>query len=627
MALSPAFDQFLRHRFAPRWLVLALDLCLVLLALVAAALLRFDFQVPEHEWAVLWRFLPWFVGFRLLGFRLFETYAGIIRHTGSADAQRVFWALSLGSIAFVLGNFISAQVQPDHKFLAPFSIVAIEWLSSVVALIAVRLLIKWALMSSRRFDGEWIQVAIFGAGEAGLMAKRAIDRDLATARMRVATFVDDDPGKIGKKLEGVDILSLQEARRLFESGRIHRLIFAVRDLPSEKRRRLVDLALASGVRPLHVPPIEQWIGGELSVGQIRELRIEDLLGRPPIQIDEHLVPSTIRGKRVAVTGAAGSIGSECVRQLMMHKPAQLLAIDQAETPMHDLLLEMTKLGVHSHMDLQIGDVRDARQVHDTLMAFRPDVVVHAAAYKHVPMMEKQPWQAFDTNVVGTLNVLESAISSGAKQFIQVSTDKAVNPTSVMGATKRMAELVVMAHHGSSPTRLITTRFGNVLGSNGSVIPLFRAQIAAGGPVTVTDAEVTRFFMTIPEAVSLILEAGSMGEGGEVFLFDMGEAVRILDLAQKMISLAGLEPGKDIEVQITGMRPGEKMHEELSSQKEDHLPTHHKKIMRVAHRADLPLDLIPRIRACAEDKGNHAAAMELLSNCIPEYVQGSIPLNA
>jgi FlaA1/EpsC-like NDP-sugar epimerase len=302
----------------------------------------------------------------------------------------------------------------------------------------------------------------------------------------------------------------------------------------------------------------------------------------------------------------------------MHHPSALLAVDQAETPMHDLWVDLNKLGVGDIIDLQVGDIRDAQQVRDTFEEFRPDIVIHAAAYKHVNMMEGQPWQAFETNVVGTLNVIRAAMASGAERFIQVSTDKAVNPTSVMGATKRLAELLVISQVGRSKTQLITTRFGNVLGSNGSVIPLFRAQIAAGGPVTVTDTEITRFFMTIPEAVSLILQAGAMGQGGDVFLFDMGEAVKILDLAHKMIRLSGLEPEKDIEVRITGMRPGEKLHEELRLDQEDLLPTPHQKIMRVAHTAEIPDDLMEAIQAVAARRADHDAALELLQRCLPEY---------
>lgn len=627
MSLFARSFHALRQRFAPRWLVLVLDLGLVTCALLAATLLRFDFRVPHHEWMVILDFFPVFLGLRFFTFRVMRTHAGIIRHTGSADALRVFWSVTLGSVAFAALNFFTIQLGWTSTYWAPFSVLAIEWLGSVVCLIAMRLMVKWIYMSSKKFNGEMIQVAIYGAGEAGMMAKRALDRDLSTARMRPTAYIDDDPGKVGKKLEGIDILSSQEAQRLFQSGRVSRLILAIRNLPLERRREMVDMALAHGIRTMNVPPIEQWIGGELSAGQLRELNIEDLLGRPSIRLDENRLMKFVAGRRVAVTGAAGSIGRECVRQLMMHKPESILAIDQAETPMHDLMLEMQSLGVLDRIELQIGDIRDGHQVDETFAMFRPHVVIHAAAYKHVPMMERQPWQAFETNVVGTLNVLESTIACEASAFIQVSTDKAVNPSSVMGATKRLAELLVMAHQGKGSTRLMTTRFGNVLGSNGSVIPLFRSQIAAGGPVTVTDSEMTRYFMTIPEAVSLILEAGAMGEGGEVFLFDMGEAVRILDLAEKMISLSGFRPGQDIVVEITGIRPGEKLHEELSSSHENHLPTHHKKIMRVAHKATVPHDLIHRIRVCAKDRANHDAAVNLLAEIIPEYKTKNLTLTS
>lgn len=617
-ALWSPFRSLLRTRFAPRWLVLGLDLVWASCALFVAALLRFDFRVPGHEWEVLAKFLPWFWSIRAALFVATRSHAGIIRHTGSRDAMRIFWSVTAGSIAFIGANFIAALLTPSGKYLAPFSILAIEWLGSVVGLIAFRLIVKWIYINSRRSNGEMLQVAIYGAGEAGMMAKRALDRDLATAGMRVLAFIDDDKGKVGKKLEGTDILSAAEARQLFQSGRVDRLILAIRNLPEARRKAMVDLALKHGVRPLHVPPIENWIGGELSAGQIRELKIEDLLGRAPIQLGAEPVKRLIGGKRVAVTGAAGSIGSECVRQILMHHPASLLAVDQAETPMHDLWVDLNKLGVGDIIDLQVGDIRDAQQVRDTFEAFRPDIVIHAAAYKHVNMMEGQPWQAFETNVVGTLNVIEAAMACGAERFIQVSTDKAVNPTSVMGATKRLAELLVISQVGRSKTQLITTRFGNVLGSNGSVIPLFRAQIAAGGPVTVTDAEITRYFMTIPEAVSLILQAGAMGQGGDVFLFDMGEAVKILDLAYKMIRLSGLEPEKDIEVKITGMRPGEKLHEELRLDQEDLLSTPHEKIMRVAHRAEIPGNLLEAIQAVASKRADHSAALELLQGCLPEY---------
>jgi FlaA1/EpsC-like NDP-sugar epimerase len=326
----------------------------------------------------------------------------------------------------------------------------------------------------------------------------------------------------------------------------------------------------------------------------------------------------MQGKRVVVTGAAGSIGSELVRQLLGYQPSVLLAIDQAETPMHDLHLELVQLGVEEMVDLQIGDVRDAEQILDTLQSFQPDVVFHAAAYKHVPMMEKQPWQAFDTNAMGSLNVLMAAEASGCPRFVFISTDKAVNPTSVMGATKRLAELLVLQRASTSKTQCVITRFGNVLGSNGSVIPLFKKQIEAGGPITVTDKEVTRYFMTIPEAVSLVLDAAAIGKQDDVFVFDMGQSIKIMDLAKKMIALAGMEEGKDIKVAITGLRPGEKMHEELLSNRESLLPTHHPKIMRANTPPSLKTADLERIIALSQTKGAHPETLSLLHALIPEY---------
>jgi len=604
----------LPDRFAPRWIISGMDLVLVTGALVGALLLRFEFRVPHHEWVIWLQFLPGFLVIRAAVFFLFRTSAGILRHTGTADARRVFWAVSLGSALFIAWNLIRFH-GGDGVFAIPFSIIGIEWLASTVGLIAVRLAVKWLYLRSFRPTGEAIHVAIFGAGEAGLIAKRAIDREGKNGGMRVVTFIDDDPHKHGKKLEGVDILSAEEAKRFFAAGRVDRLIFAVQNLEPRRRAFWVDLALEYGIRLLDVPPVGHWINGTLTAGQIRELNIEDLLGRPAIQLDAAAVDRFLGGKRIVVTGAAGSIGSELVRQVLRRQPAALLAIDQAETPMHDLMLEVGGSGV---VEGQIGDIREEDQVLSTLQTFRPDIVFHAAAYKHVPMMEKQPWQAFETNAVGTLNVLKAAQAVGCERFVLVSTDKAVNPTSVMGATKRLAERIVATLGPQGTTRCITTRFGNVLGSNGSVIPLFRRQIAAGGPVTVTDAEVSRYFMTIPEAVQLVLEAGAMGEGGEIFVFDMGASVKILDLARKMIRLAGLVEGRDIELKITGLRPGEKMHEELLGNQEDHLPTHHPKILRARHTPPPLSDWMDEITALREDKGNHAATRERLAAWIPEY---------
>jgi FlaA1/EpsC-like NDP-sugar epimerase len=338
---------------------------------------------------------------------------------------------------------------------------------------------------------------------------------------------------------------------------------------------------------MDVPPAQRWIQGELSAGQLRDTRIEDLLGRPVIELNSTAIAEQVKGNRILVTGGAGSIGSELVMQALERGAAEVLAIDIAETPLHDLgLLARTRLGnAADRLTTRIGDVRLASDILSTVRDFRPGVIYHAAAYKHVPVMENQPVAAWHTNVNGTANVLEAAISEDVETFVLVSTDKAVNPSSVMGASKRMAELVVRSIGEDSKVNCVITRFGNVLDSNGSVIPLFRRQIEAGGPLTLTHPDVTRYFMTIPEAVQLVMEAAATSEGHDIFVFDMGERVRIADLARRMIRLAGLVEGQDIRIEVVGLRPGEKLHEELMSGMENLLPTHHPKILRAA-RSDV-----------------------------------------
>ena len=613
----------LPQKHAPRWMVTVVDLGVSLLGLYIAALLRFEFRIPPSEWEVWKSFVPVFLTARLAAFLLFSTSAGIIRHTGLEDVRRIALCTSAVTLVFASANLIAAKLG-NGLYWIPFSILGIEWILTTATMVSSRWVVKWLYVQNKRHPGIQSQIAIYGAGEAGLLAKEAIDRELGESGMKLIAFIDDDRNKIGKKIEGVDILSPNQAEMLFADGRVDQMILSIQNLDKEQRRSMVDMALQHGVRPLDVPPVDLWINGSLSFGQIRELNIEDLLGREPIQMNSKPIHDDMNGKRIVVTGAAGSIGSELVRQLLTYKPEVLLAIDQAETPMHDLLLELRNLGVESLVDLQIGDVRDAKQIEDTLVSFKPDVVFHAAAYKHVPMMEKQPWQAFDTNAMGSRNVLKAAEASGCPRFVFISTDKAVNPTSVMGATKRLAELLVLQSAAQSDTQCVITRFGNVLGSNGSVIPLFKRQIETGGPLTVTDKEVTRYFMTIPEAVSLVLEAATMGRQDDVFVFDMGQSIKILDLAKKMIALAGMEEGKDIEVSITGLRPGEKMHEELLSHRESLLPTHHKKIMRANTPPTLTDKNLEQILALANAKGSHAKTLTLLHSLIPEYQVNQVP---
>ena len=604
--------------FMPRWAILVFDMALACGGLAFAALLRFEFELPPVERRVLVSFLPIFFAVRLATMGLFRTSAGVIRHSGAYDARRLLAATGTGTLAFAIGNWVHASFV-DGTYLVPFSVAIIEGLLTSAVLVSSRFTIKWLYHTQRLTPTEVVRVVIFGAGDAGLIAKRALEREPGAAGLQVVAFLDDDRRKAGKWLDGVEIVDASEAGDLFAASRVDRLILAVQQLEPERRRQVVDIALAHGVRPLDVPPVDRWIGGELTARQIRELRIEDLLGRPPIRLDGTHAGPVLTGQRILVTGAAGSIGSELLRQICTYHPAAVCGIDQAETPVHELMLELGNTTAVPVM-LRIADVRRPADLQTLCAEFRPDVVFHAAAYKHVPLMEAQPAEALRTNAWGSLNVLRAAQASGCSTFVLVSTDKAVNPTNVMGATKRLAERCVHAQSHAGSTRCVTTRFGNVLGSNGSVIPRFRAQIEAGGPITVTHAEVTRFFMTIPEAVQLVLEAAALGGGDELFVFDMGESVRIVDLARKMIQLAGLEVDRDIRIEITGLRPGEKLHEELLAAAEGLLPTHHPKILRAQHTASTPEEahLIDAIDAWAAGPGDDTSARAALHRWVPEY---------
>jgi FlaA1/EpsC-like NDP-sugar epimerase len=365
---------------------------------------------------------------------------------------------------------------------------------------------------------------------------------------------------------------------LLELHSVEQLILAIQQFSTERKQELVDLCLVHNVKVLTVPPMIKWINGELSFNQIKKIRIEDLLERDEIHLDDHKIRSELTGHTILITGAAGSIGSELARQVMKYHPLNLVLLDQAETEMHQLELEFNETFMDNHPRFLIGDIRNNSRMENIFREFEPSIIYHAAAYKHVPVMENNPSEAILTNVNGTRILADLAIKYLAKKFIMISTDKAVNPTSVMGASKRIAEIYIQSLNKNGQPKFITTRFGNVLGSNGSVIPLFRAQIEKGGPVTVTHPEITRYFMTIPEACALVLEAGSMGKGGEIFIFDMGKSVRIVDLAKRMISLSGLTLGKDIHVKFTGLRPGEKLYEELLNSKENNIHTHHPRIL-------------------------------------------------
>jgi FlaA1/EpsC-like NDP-sugar epimerase len=614
--------MILPSRNTPRWIIFLLDVFTTLVALVLAYLVRFEFAPPASEIAIARSFLGVFLLIRAGSFVLGRTYAGIIRYTSTQDTLRIFTVLTSGTLLFVMANVVRFKWF-DGQYFLPFSIVILEYLLSLFAMIVGRIAVKVIYMELKNPDVARRRAAIFGAGEGGLLTKRTIDRD-SRSGMQVVAFFDDDKTKWGKKLEGADIYASAKLEEFLSNSKLDELIIAAPSLPKERKKDTIDLALRYGIKVTSVPPAAQWVGGELSVRQFREVKIEDLLGRETIKLDSDSVRAALLGKRVLISGAAGSIGSELVRQVIAYSPSKVVLLDQAESPLFELEAELRALGKFSVCEVVIGDVRQEDRMKRLFDYFKPEVVFHAAAYKHVPLMESNPSEAILTNVLGTKIMADHSHHFGVEKFVFISTDKAVNPTSVMGASKRVAEMYVQSRNVNSNTAFITTRFGNVLGSNGSVIPTFKKQIAQGGPVTVTHPDVTRFFMTIPEAAQLVLEAGAMGNGGEIFAFDMGESVRIADLAKKMVQLSGLEPGRDIEIRFTGLRPGEKLYEEVLSDKENTLPTHHAKIV-VAQVRQIDFDEVSQEvneLVLLFDKQDNQSIVAKVKSMVPEYVSNN-----
>jgi FlaA1/EpsC-like NDP-sugar epimerase len=601
----------------PRWGIVLLDQVFCLIALAAAYQLRFNFQVPDTEYRLLWPMLPVYIGVRLAWYLALGIQRSMVRHTGTNDARRVFLAVLGGTITLLALNGVR-YFAFDGMFVLPTSVTIIEFMGAAMLLITARIAFKLLHLRRQSKGKDEILVVLYGAGEAGLITLRTLERE-GSVKYRVLAFADDDRSKAGKRLEGVRIVHTNDLPRVLEREPVDQLIITMQRPDPENRRRVVDMAMAARVQVLTIPPVQDWINGQLSSGQIREVRIEDLLGRAPIQLDDALVRQRFAGRRVLVTGAAGSIGSELVRQLIA-MDAQLTIVDIAESALYDLEMELKGAGRTGFTPV-VGDVRDQAGMARLFATARPQVVFHAAAYKHVPLMEGRPEEAVRTNIGGTRIMADLAVTHGVEEFVLISTDKAVNPTSVMGATKRTAEMYVSTLAGKG-TAFITTRFGNVLGSNGSVIPLFRRQIAAGGPVTVTDPEVTRYFMTIREACRLVLEAATMGHGGEIYVFDMGQAVRIADLADRMIRLSGKEPGRDIQVVFTGLRPGEKRYEELLASSENTLPTHHPRILIGKVRESDPEQVRGAVAQLliAAEQGDGPACVQGMHTLIPEYRQ-------
>ncbi|KIO78637.1 polysaccharide biosynthesis protein [Pedobacter lusitanus] len=588
--------MFSQINIVPRWIIFTLDLTICFISLTLAYLIKRNFDLSTLDYLEFSRNVLVTTVISTLVFLKVKTFSGIIRYTSAQDTFRILYAVIVINSTFFLVNM--AFVATGNLAIIPNSILIINGLSSFLLLITYRVLIKYFFIYIKNLKLDKIRVMIYGAGEAGVATKRTFDHD-PNVNKNIIAFVDDDQRKMGKTIDGIKILDAKDLVNLIVEHQLDEIIFASYTIPKERKNQIVDVCLENGIKVLNIPPPNVWTDGKLQPTQIKKLNIEDLLDRKSIHIDIEGIGHQLKNKRILITGAAGSIGSEIVRQLTKFEIGLIILCDQSETALHELYLELTETAKNQNFHAFIGDVRDEKRMEHLFSTFKPHYVYHAGAYKHVPLMEDNPCEAIKTNVLGTKTIADKAVKYGVQKFVMISTDKAVNPTNVMGASKRIAEIYVQSLNNSlhnnnhifsnglsyineldiKPiTKFITTRFGNVLGSNGSVIPRFKQQIEKGGPVTVTHPEITRYFMTIPEACRLVLEAGCMGDGGEIFIFDMGKSVKIVDLAKKMIQLAGLVPNQDIQIEYSGLRPGEKLFEELLNDNENTMPTHHEKIM-------------------------------------------------
>lgn len=609
------------HRYASKWLVLAIDVFLICISFVLSYFIRFNLSLTFKA-EDLFTQLPIVAIIAVISFLFTESYKGVVRHTGVRDVYKIFNAICLSSILTIFFLIINKQFVMMEGFSIPLSIIIIHSLVAFIALTASRYVFKTMFFNLVKKFKVTKNVLIYGAGESGILTYNALTNQ-TSSNARVIAYIDDDPKKKGKIINGVMVLGRDVLSDFFLRNKdISEIIVSINNASGNELRELVESLVEFPVQVKIVPPVESWINGELKVSQIKQVQIEDLLDRVPIDIKKSKVEEQLKNQVILVTGGAGSIGSEIVRQIAHYDYKSLIIIDQAESALYDLQQELKQNGFHNFVPI-VGDIRDKNRMNMFFQEHKPTMVFHAAAYKHVPLMEYNYYEAVKINIAGTKTVVDLSLNHKVDKFVFVSTDKAVNPTNVMGATKRIAEMYISCSQQENKTKFITTRFGNVLGSNGSVIPLFRKQIEKGGPLTVTHKDITRFFMTIPEASQLVLEAAVMGEGGEIFIFDMGKSVKIFDLAKNMIKLSGLRYPEDIDIKITGLRPGEKLYEELLANGENTLPTYHKKIL-IGRVKELDYTYVKSKidELCVSNMFFDGNTMKIMKEIVPEYVSNN-----
>lgn len=617
------------------FIIFIMDILLLSGSFYIAHLIRFDFSTPSWAMDRFFEMLPLFLGLKIVCFYIFDMYKGMWRYTSLNDLISIIKAITTATIIFIVFILFKNRFEMVSR-----SVFVIDWCLTIIFIISLRVftricfeqfsgnvgfkeLFNAFLKIFRRQDFKGNKVIIIGAGDCGQKICREFLEN-PSVQSHVVGFLDDDIKKVGRKIHGIPVLAtIAELEKTAEAMDVNDVIIAIPSAGTGRMRTIIELCKKADVNHKIVPNMGELIDGKININAIRNVEYKDLLGRGPVTLDKQTIGKYLGNKNVLVTGAGGSIGTGLCRQICRYSPKTIILFERAESPLYEIDLELKKSFSNVNVVPVLGDIQNKSELHKIFSQTSPDIVFHAAAYKHVPMLEQHPWKAVENNIKGTQNLIEIADIFNCDKFVFVSTDKAVNPTSVMGTSKRIAELLVqrMNHLKKTKTSFITVRFGNVIGSVGSVIPLFKKQIKDGGPVTVTHPEITRYFMLIPEACQLILQAGGMGNGGEIFILEMGAPVKIDNMARDLIKFSGFEPDIDIKIEYTGLRPGEKLYEELMTDQENIVSTNHSKI-RVLNSNTSDIEGLEQWLddlKSTTDKQDHQLIRSLLKKIVPEYI--------